>query len=147
MIARAGSGWQTVLADLSLILFMVTASAVAQADGSARGAPSSPRAEPLAFYVPGKDAPPLGQWLAEQGSDGRQVLTIVASYRPGERADAVAQAATLAAGVRDAAVPVRVVVEPGEGEVHATLAYDAPGATLARGLQSDGEQPQGDPSP
>ena len=28
MIARAGSGWQTVLADLSLILFMVTAAAL-----------------------------------------------------------------------------------------------------------------------
>lgn len=31
MIARAGSGWQTVLADLSLILFMVTAAAVQDA--------------------------------------------------------------------------------------------------------------------
>ena len=28
MNARAGSGWQTVLADLSLILFIVMASAV-----------------------------------------------------------------------------------------------------------------------
>ncbi len=31
VIARAGSGWQTVLADLSLILFMVMAAAVSDA--------------------------------------------------------------------------------------------------------------------
>ena len=31
MIARVGSGWQTVLADLSIILFMIAASAVSQA--------------------------------------------------------------------------------------------------------------------
>jgi hypothetical protein len=147
MIARVGSGWQTVLADLSLILFMVTASAVAQADGIVVQADASPRAEPLAFYVPGKDAPTLRQWLAEQGGDGRQMLTIVASYRPGRRADALANAAALAGEMEGSDTPLRVVVEPGEGGVHATLAYDAPEATLARRLQNNAQQPQGDQLP
>lgn len=40
MIARMGSGWQTVLADLSLILFMVTATALS--DSPAKAPPPAP---------------------------------------------------------------------------------------------------------
>ena len=42
MIARVGSGWQTVLADLALILFMVTASAVSQAQDDPPPEPGAP---------------------------------------------------------------------------------------------------------
>ena len=52
MIARAGSGWQTLLADLAIILFMVTAAALSQSkDAAAIAAPQpSPRSEPLAIW-------------------------------------------------------------------------------------------------
>lgn len=135
MIARAGSGWQTVLADLSLILFMVTGSAVSSA-GAARGeaqAPS-PTGEPLALWRAGAGAPPLGAWLAVQGTDPRQQLTIVARYAPGGLAGAIGAADTLAREAGKAGYSARVVIEPGDPGTVATLAYDAPGAALARNL-------------
>ena len=144
MIARAGSGWQTVLADLSLILFMVTAAALSQASDAPGPVPApapaaaplaaSATAEPLAVYRPGPGAPPLADWLALQAVDGRQQLSIVAHYGSGGMAVALAEAARLAGQAGAAGVEARVVVEPGEGGITATLAYDVPRATLAQGL-------------
>lgn len=125
MRARAGSGWQTVLADLALILFMVTASVVAsqKPDTAAAAVPEVPtRGEPFAIYRPGRGSPPLGVWLAEQGADPRQLLTIVVPYASGGQAAAVEQAAGLA---RQATVPARIVIEPGNpGDAYAALAFD-----------------------
>ena len=59
IVARAGSGWQTVMADLCLILFMVTSAALAAQRGLSeyrepQAAPQpAPRAEPLAVYRAG----------------------------------------------------------------------------------------------
>ena len=139
MIARAGSGWQTVLADLSLILFMVTAGALAQAEDGA-AAVASPQAEPLALYRAEPGAPPLGQWLAGEAADDRHVLTIVAQYPPGGRNAALAGVAVLAEAAGPGELAVRVVVEPGAGGTTASLAYDDPRATLAQGLQGSGQQ-------
>lgn len=142
MIARAGSGWQTVLADLSLILFMVTAAALSQAsDAPCRSpppVPASATAEPLAVYRPEPGAPPLADWLALQAVDGRQQLSIVAHYGASGMAAALDQAAGLAREAGAAGVEARVVVEPGEGGISATLAYDMPGAVLAQGLLDKG---------
>src|SRR6185369_12091665 len=117
MKVRAGSGWQTVLADLSLILFMVTASVVnaqyrkAQAHPPARARSEAPaRAEPVAVYRPGPGAPPLRVWLKEQGADPRQLLTIVIPYARGGEAAALERARELAAGAPN---PPRIIVEPG----------------------------------
>jgi hypothetical protein len=134
MKARAGSGWQTLLADLAIILFMVTASALSQ-NGEEAQAASSPRGEPVAVYRAGPDAPPLEQWLAGQGADARQQLTIVAHYPAGMQAAALAEAGTLLRAAGRAGLHARLVVEPGEGGTVATLAYDA---ALAQGLQSGG---------
>jgi hypothetical protein len=88
MIARAvGSSWQTILADLSLILFMVTASALANTSDGPLGAegnraaaiapvpravppalapsvaPLAPRVAPLAPAIaPAPRAEPVGVW-------------------------------------------------------------------------------------
>ena len=35
MMARVGTGWQTLLADLAIILFMITAAALSQANHEA----------------------------------------------------------------------------------------------------------------
>jgi hypothetical protein len=132
MNARAGSGWQTVLADLSLILFMVMAAAVSLAPPAATAKPAGPAAlpalgEPVAIWRAGPDAPPLGQWLAVAGADPQLRLTIFAPARD----VAAAQALATAAGR-----PARIVLETeGEGPVLAALTYDrAP--PLARGLHS-----------
>jgi hypothetical protein len=125
MIARAGSGWQTVLADLSLILFMVTASAVNEAPSVPPPAPVVLPAlgEPVALWRAGPDAPTLPEWVA-QHPDPRLGLTILA---PPEEAEAA-----LALGAA-AGRPTRLVLEPGLSGLSAALGYDR---ALAQGLHS-----------
>lgn len=130
MIARAGSGWQTVLADLSLILFMATASAVGDAPAAPAAAPPavSPAAvpalgEPVAQWRQGPGAPALAEWLAAN-ADPRLRLTILAPPSEADAALGLAAAATQ---------PARLVLEPGAAGVTATLTYDQ---VLAQGLQS-----------
>jgi hypothetical protein len=154
MIVRTGSGWQYILADLSLILFMVTAAALASSDNAPAHTPStlqhvagvpaagnrplSPQAEPLALYRSAPGAPSLGQWLHQQSADSRQQLTIVAQYAPGGQAEALSQAAALARDAGEAGARARIVVEPGQGGATASLAFDAPEAAVARDLHDSG---------
>ena len=132
MKARAGTGWQTLFADLSIILFMVTAASVAPAGEATRtiAAPSE-RSAPLAVYRAGPGAPPLGDWLAGQSADTRQQLSIVAHYAPGGQQAALATAQALLHQAGAAGLRARLVVEPGASGITAALAYDAP---LARDL-------------
>ncbi|WP_295632156.1 hypothetical protein [Novosphingobium sp.] len=138
-----GTGWRTVLTDLSLILFMVTASVLpeqptANASEAAKPASSAPlppgeRSQPVAVWRPGPGAPSLVQWLAS--ADGRALLSLRVTYRK-DHASAVARAASLATAAGDRSL--RVLVEPGPGDtVEATLAYDAPTepSAMARSLQ------------
>ncbi len=138
MKARAGSGWQTLLADLSIVLFMVTAGALSQAgDGVAENSAAldpSARTAPLAVYRAGAGAPPLGEWLTAQSADTRQQLSIVAQFAPGGQQAALEQAAVLLRAAGAAGLRARLVVEPGTGGVTAALAYDAPELALAQGL-------------
>ena len=79
----------------------------------------------------------LRAWLAGQGSDPRQRLTIVAP-QPSAQA-----ALTLAAG---AGRPARVLIEPqGAGQPYAALTYDQDPA-LARPLLDRLDKPQ-EPQP
>lgn len=130
MNVRAGTGWQTTLTDLSLILFMVTASVLQQtSDGPApraRAQTPSDRSDPVAVWRPGPDAPPLAVWLAAQAGDPRQIVSILASYRGAGQAEAVRTASDLAGETQRAGRTARVLVEPGEGGVSVTLGYDQP---------------------
>ena len=130
MKARVGTGWQTLFADLSIILFMVTAAAVSE-----ESEPPVPSAQgtPLALYRAEAGAPPLADWLAAQGPDPRQQLSIVAHYAPGGQEAALAQAQALLHTAGAAGVQARLVVEPGAGGIVAALAYDDP---LAQDLRS-----------
>jgi hypothetical protein len=145
MTVRVGTGWQTTIADLSMILFMLTASAVTRQKPQAHAAPASAlatsatrspmqpaaRSEPTAIWIAGQGAPPLGEWLAQQPRDSRQQVTITATYAPGAMDEALAQAQALARQAGDA----RVVVEPGAPGVRVMIGYDAPEARLARPLR------------
>jgi hypothetical protein len=138
-------GWQTSLADLSLILFMLSAAALHRQPSTkpAARAPAasqppraaSPRAEPLAVYEAGPGAPPLGAWLAQQAIDPRQQLTITARYgqAPGAREEALREATRLLGAAGAAGRSARLVVEPGTGAARVVLAYDSPGQ-MARDL-------------
>jgi hypothetical protein len=129
VIVRAGTGWQTTLADLSLILFLVAAA------GASR--PPPPRAEPplppiptlgqpVAIWRAAPDGPGLAQWLQTQPGDPRLRLTLVAGP------EGLARVLVLA---REAGRPARLVFEPGLGrDPFATLTYDQP-AQVARDLR------------
>jgi hypothetical protein len=149
MTVRVGTGWQTTIADLSMILFMLTASAVTHQKPQAKAAtaltaPSqaqrsqaqrsqvepAPRSDPVAVWIAGEGAPPLGEWLAQQPRDSRQQVTVTATYAPGTMDEALTKAQALARQAGDA----RVVVEPGPPGVRVVIGYDAPEARLARPL-------------
>ena len=140
MIVRPSAGWQTSLADLSMILFMIAASALANTPDKvppvarAHAAPRAPapapvqasvRAEPVGVWSDGPGAPPLAQWLADQGSDPRLRATIVVRHGPGDQAAAFARAAALAQSAGERGRNARVVVEPGATRgATVTLGFD-----------------------
>lgn len=137
-----GSGWQTTLTDLSLILFMVMGAAVTGTTGKPQPPPSVPApimapvkaqvpllGDPVAVYRPGNDGPTLATWLASQSRDPRQRLTIVVLYVPGREAAALDRARAM---VREAGVPARIIVQPGDpASAYAALTFD-----MAQDLQS-----------
>lgn len=141
MIVRPSTGWQTILADLSMILFMIAASAlantsekaqpVAKAHAAAAQTPppapvqASVRAEPVGVWSDSAGAPPLAQWLADQGSDPRLRVTIVVRHGSGDQAAAFARAAALAQSAGERGKNARVVVEPGTSRgATVTLGFD-----------------------
>ncbi len=139
-INGSGHGWQLILADLALILFLLTLSALPAAeaesgrklaDHGARG--EEARAVPArteiaaaqALYRPVADGPSLSEWLASQTRDPRTTLTVFARYRPGGEAAAWEAARDLAAGAAGSGVPVRTIITTGpETDLYASLAYD-----------------------
>ncbi|PEQ14458.1 hypothetical protein B2G71_02370 [Novosphingobium sp. PC22D] len=144
MIARSGTGWQVMLADLSLILFMVTAAVLAKRPEVPPPVPTRPQAdlhaseqaEPLAVWIAAPDAPGLDEWLAAQPADARQQLTVTAFYTPGGQARALAEAARIVAAAGPGAEAARIVIEPGAGPPRAAIAFDVPPG-LARGLRDE----------
>lgn len=132
MIGGRAGGWQTIIADLALILFMVSISASAppaEASRPAAGgieAPALLPAAPSAIYRATQGAPTLARWLAGQPRDPRQRLTILARHRAGAE-QAAAAALALAAEARAQGYAARIVIEPAAADdLLAVLAFDAP---------------------
>jgi len=136
---RGGHGWQLILADLALILFLLALSAlpVAEAEGEQRLANTVARerdalgviqpevAPAQALFRPILGGPSLGAWLAAQGPDPRATLTIFAVHIRGGEAAAWQRAEALAAEARASGVAVRTIISAGtREEVYASLAYD-----------------------
>lgn len=133
--------WQTILADLALILFMMTAAALANApDGpllpsapppvKATPPPRPPmpsvRGEPVGVWRDGPGSPGLAAWLAQEARDPRLRVSILVRDAAGHEQAALARAEGLLskAGARGAGV--RIVIEPGgEDGASVVLAYDA----------------------
>ena len=123
MNARMGSGWQTVLADLSMILFMVTAAAVSEAPAASPAPRPRPTpivlpalGQPVAVWRARPGGPSLAEWLAGQAADPRQRLTLVAA--PADGPALLHEASRLPR-------PARVLIEPGlNGPPYAALTYD-----------------------
>ena len=133
MILRAGTGWQTTMADLALILFLVTAQAVReeqiapepeQADQtptepvvSAAPKPREqtrqlPEAEAaLALHKPARGES-VGAWLSSAVTDERQIATITVGYTAGGRLAAVAEGSRLLEEAELADVAARLTLAP-----------------------------------
>lgn len=134
-----GHGWQLILADLALILFLLALSALPAAeatsgrrlaDTEAREADARPAPDPQvdaaqALFRPVPSGPSLGAWLAQQQPDPRATLTIFAIHAKGNEATAWARTQALAAQARASGAQVRTVIMPGSSDdVYASLAYD-----------------------
>lgn len=142
MILRLGSGWQTVTADLALILFLITA----QASRDVPAAP--PQVEPaatimvdtngagLAIFRPGPGTD-LGEWLAATLTDDRQAATVVVRYPAGERDTAFRSGSTLLEEIELHGSEARLVLEPGpRAESMVLVGYEGDpedGTVLAKG--------------
>lgn len=132
-LGRGGQGWQLILADLALILFLMTLSALpaGEADHNARAKDKPPIAPTeiaaaQALYRPVAGGPGLATWLADQPRDSRATLTLFVRHRPGGEAAAWDKAQALAKDAQASSVAIRTIITAGQDEdVYASLAYDA----------------------
>lgn len=123
--------WQTILADLALILFMMTAAALASApDGpllpKAQPIAPSARGEPVGVWREEPGMPKLAEWLAQQARDPRLRVSILVRHRGGHAPAAFARAQALVNDAGARGPSARIVIEPGrEDAASVVLAYDA----------------------
>ena len=139
--------WQTILADLALILFMMTAAALANApDGplapitpgpgkaAVRPVPPAPpaplapsaRGEPVGVWRDGPGGPGLADWLSQQARDPRLRVSILVRHAKGQERAALTRAEALVAAAGERGAGARIVIEPGaENGASVVLAYDA----------------------
>lgn len=139
MIARLGSGWQTITADLALILFLVTAQAtVSEPAVSGEITPSQafkpapvPSPTPhaiegsgMAVFRPGPGLD-LAAWLAETRTDDRQSVTAIVRFPADGRGAAMGRAERLMAALEEAGARPRLVIEPAqEAESLVVIGYE-----------------------
>ncbi|MGB7408572.1 MAG: hypothetical protein WA908_08700 [Pontixanthobacter sp.] len=130
---RASTGWQIILADLSLILFIATAAAIRIEPARVFDRPSIARIEPnFSARMTGDH---LHEWLAEYSVDPRERLQIVIDYPPGGLDNAIIDARKVQAMAAEAGHRPRIVLQPNmASNVSASFAFDAP-PPLARKLQ------------
>ncbi len=123
MIIRSPSSWQTLTADLALILFLVTAQALSdnaerdQPTEDARSEGDEAIVEPntssaLAVHRPrrGED---ISQWLAATVTDQRQVATISVSYAEDDLAQVLAEGQRLISEAEALGVSASLIARPG----------------------------------
>lgn len=149
MTGFGGNGWQTILADLAIILFMVTAHDLAsreevvpmskttdpkeEAKDANSDTMSVATADPVAIYRPAPGIISLSQWLSGQPSDGRQRLTIAVRHNGANFERQIAEGRTLAAEGEAAGFPVRLIVEEAESaDLSVMLTYDSSAQMMAQ---------------
>ncbi len=139
-MTRIAPSWELLLADLSLILFVATAAALAHAEevsAQEKGGPSV-SGSPVALLRgagDGEDDVLLARWLADYRPDPREQLTLTLHYAPGTFEAVQMRADRLRNLSEDAGQRPRIILEPGDAPaLHASFAFDhAP--DMARNLQ------------
>ena len=107
-----------MLADLALILFIVTAS---HAGAGETVAPPATDPVPQAIYRPSPGAPPLARWIARQPVGEGASLQITIGYDPAHAEQGTNEAARLAEQAMAAGMAPRIVLVPGSSERAAVL--------------------------
>lgn len=123
ILSATSSRWQTVIADLSLILFLVAASALEDqpeelASVLAANAPMNAEPVDIALTI-WSDAPgsvALGEWLAEQAPHDGQRLSITITYSAGRLAEAIARANETQQATGDAGADARIIIAEGQAD-------------------------------
>ncbi|TIX51509.1 hypothetical protein [Alteraurantiacibacter aquimixticola] len=145
MMPGREAGWMVPLADLSLILFVLTGTALSGLSGmpedeylpatrprSASGAIETGIASAVHADAPG--APPLSEWLAAYRPMEGEQLTIQGFYAPEDRPAIRERTEQWAAEAHEAGVEARVILQPAESsQVIALFAHDR-NMELARSL-------------
>ncbi|MEP3049912.1 MAG: hypothetical protein ABJP48_09845 [Erythrobacter sp.] len=134
MIGRNAMPWQLILADLALILFLVSMAGLAGMKTPETDTPAPDRTPPKlavaqaqSLYRPSANGPELDDWLASQELDPRQTLTIFVDYRAEDPTASWLAAQKLAEDAASQDVPVRVVLAANDGaDIYASLAFDQP---------------------
>lgn len=137
MTRPAVPGWQVVLSDLALILFLTTLAALhGTKPDRAPSAAEAARSGELAVFRERAGGLTVQQWLDRQAADPRAQVTVLARFAPGDFSQVTRRAQALAQACAAAGKPPRLVIEPGgrsevpggRSEVIVSLAYDAPAA-------------------
>lgn len=145
MIARLGSSWQTITADLALILFLVTAQATVSEPALSGDLPPPQAPEPapdpapapapspnphavegsgMAVFRPGPGLD-LKRWLTETRTDDRQSVTAIVRFPADGRGTAMGRAERLMAALEEAGARPRLVIEPAqEAETLVVIGYE-----------------------
>lgn len=111
MTLRLGTGWQTVMADLALILFLVTAQAVREQPAEPRNTTAArPSEGGLAVYRPNSGLP-LAPWLASTITDDRQLATVLVRHRAENRSAAMEEGAHLLREIESVGFAGRLLIE------------------------------------
>lgn len=145
MIAHGNSGWLTTLADLSIILFMITAAdlsnAQVQKDRPREMVEAVTTAEAVAIYRPEAGVIPFGEWLAMQPADDRQRVTVLVRYTGTDEQQLIRAGLNLAEPAEQAGKSPRMIVErANRADVVAMLTYDADPAAVAHNLLETSDQ-------
>ncbi len=147
-IRDTGSSWLVPLADLSMILFIITGVTMS-ARPPATDAPPAPPPGGIAqgvasgVFVDAPGAPPLAEWLAQYRPGSGEQLTVEGRFIPADRARVSARAEELAQAAIAVGFAPRVILQPvpagsGRSQVRALFAYDG-GEQVAQSLLSSGQ--------
>ena len=138
MISRAASSWQVTLADLSLILFLVTLtglSSMQAAEVAENGAKVEPPnelpteglylAQSQSLFRAEENGVSLASWLGEQSLDPRATLSIFVTYPSGEQDWAARTAGEWLTDSLSSGVNTRVIMQSGDQrDAYASLGFD-----------------------
>ncbi|QFT76685.1 hypothetical protein [Erythrobacter sp. THAF29] len=132
MIGQVGKHWHIILADLALILFVLTLSALSKTlpvdgdDQTESPSPEQAQFDPAqTLYRPVSGGPSLGEWLDRQPRDPRATVTIHVRHSEDDSGGAWASARALSEEAESRGFAVRTVVSPAEkSEIYAILGFD-----------------------